>query len=239
MGVSRATVDDLVRLGVADRSKLVHIPLGLELDPFLVVGPDAGEAVRAELAVGPDDLLATSVGRLVPIKRLDLALRAVAAARGAGAQIVLALAGDGEERGSLEALAAQLGVSASVRFLGFRDDAPSLAAAADVALLTSDNEGTPVALIEAAAAGTPAIATRVGGVDEVVAPGAGEIVPPRDVSALAAALERMAGLESSARQQLGDAARRHVSARFASQRLLRDIDALYSELLGSRAAERR
>jgi glycosyltransferase involved in cell wall biosynthesis len=238
VGVSRATVEDLVRLRVADRSKLVHIALGLELDPFLAVGREDAAAVRAELAVGPGDVLATSVGRLVPIKRLDLALRAVAAARAAGAPVVLALAGDGEERAALESLAAELRIAGYVRFLGFRDDAPSLAAAADVALLSSDNEGTPVALIEAAAAGTPAIATRVGGVDEVVVPGAGEIVPPRDVAALAAALRRMAGLEPAARERLGDTARRHVSARFTSERLLGDIDGLYSELVASRAAGR-
>jgi glycosyltransferase involved in cell wall biosynthesis len=102
--------------------------------------------------------------------------------------------------------------------------------------LTSKNEGTPVAIIEALAAGRAVVATRVGGVPDVIQDGqTGLLVPPGDPIALAGALERMAR-EPALRARLAAAGRRSVADRFGRQRLVRDIDALYQRLLKKRMA---
>jgi glycosyltransferase involved in cell wall biosynthesis len=231
VGVSQATVDELVELGVAPRRKFVVVPIGLDLGPFLAVRPAAGP-LRAQLGAGPDTLVLAFAGRLVPIKRVDLLIAAVARAREHGVDARLAIAGDGELRAALEAQAAPLGDA--VRFLGFRDDLPALAAETDVAVLSSDNEGTPVALIEAAAAGVPAIATDVGGTRDIVQPGlTGLLVPPGDVEALAGAIG-VAARDRAALRSMGLAARQHVTSRYTASRLVSDVDALYQQLIRER-----
>jgi len=237
VGVSQPTVDDLVRLRIAPPERFRVIPLGLELDPFLALDlhPDPHAPLRRACGAASGDVVAVIAGRLAPIKRVDVALQAVGAARAAGAPLHLLVVGDGELRADLEAQSAALGLSDHVHFAGFRDDMPDLVAAADLALLTSDNEGTPVALIEAAAGGRPAVATDVGGVASVVPDGAGRRCPAGDVVALGAALAELAG-DPELRRSCGQAARAHVAGRFAADRLVDDIDALYRSLLGSEAA---
>ena len=233
IGVSRATVDDLVRLGIAPRSKFRVIPIGLDLEPFLVAGPKAGEAVRREIGVGSGEILVTFIGRLVPIKRVDLLLRSVARARLAGAPVRLAIVGDGKLRPQLEDLSGDLGIGDRVHFLGYRADTVSIAAAADVAALTSDNEGTPVSLIEAGAAGTPSVATAVGGVRDVVTPDSGILVQPGDADGLARAIVTLAD-DPVLRARLGEHGRAHVAARFSWRRLVQDIESLYGDLMPKR-----
>ena len=234
IGVSQATVEDLVRLKVAPRDRFRVVPLGLDLRRFLEPDPNAATAVRAGCGMSPNEVLVAYVGRLVPIKRVDLALRALAEARHGGAPVRLAVVGDGQCRRSLELLAAELGIADTVCFLGYLPDSCAVAAAADIAILSSDNEGTPVWLIEASAAGRPAVATRVGGVPDVVPPGAGMLVGRGDHSALAEGVARLAR-DPELRAQMGARAREHVTRSFSIERLLRDVEALYSELLARRA----
>lgn len=229
IGVSEATVDDLVRLGVAPRERFRVVPLGLALEPFLALDGSADGGVREEIGASTDDVVFTFVGRLVPIKRVDLALRALAEARTSGAPARLAIVGDGPLRSELEQLAGELGVSPYTRFLGYRRDLVDIAAATQVGLLSSANEGTPVSLIELAAAGRPLLATDVGGVREVVVGGAGVVVPAGDHHALASEIVRLAE-DGALRARLGAGAREHVRARFGAQRLVRDIENLYEEL---------
>jgi glycosyltransferase involved in cell wall biosynthesis len=236
IGVSSSTVEDLVRLGVAPREKFSVIPLGLDLEPFASLQEGEGADLRTELGVSDDEVLFAFVGRIVPIKRLDLLIRAFARARSGGAPVQLAVVGDGESRPEFERLASDLGVRSAVNFLGYRRDLPTIAAAADLAVLSSDNEGTPVWLIEAAAAGRPAIATDVGGTSEVVTPDTGVVVPPTDEAALAAAITRLAG-DPELRARMGDRARKHVLSRYSIERLLSDTDALYRGLLMGSPAE--
>jgi glycosyltransferase involved in cell wall biosynthesis len=230
IGVSEMTVEDLVRLGVAPREKFSVVRLGLDLEPFASADSAAGASLREELGVGDDEVLLSFVGRMVPIKRLDVLLRAFARAHGNGARVRLAVVGDGETRPEFERLAGELGVGAAVSFLGYRRDLPRIAAAADVAVLSSDNEGTPVSLIEAGAAGRPAAATNVGGVAEVVTPETGLLVSAGDEAALGAAIERLAD-DQGLREGMGRRAREHVLSRYSAERLISDIDALYRELL--------
>lgn len=234
IGVSEATVDDLVRLGVADRERFRVIPIGLDLERFVRPDAQAAAAFRRDWGVGEGDILAAYVGRLVPIKRVDLVLRSVAEARRRGVSVQLAVAGDGECRPELERLAGELGLGEAVRFMGYVPESSTVVAAADLAILASDNEGTPVALIEAAAAGRPAVATEVGGVREVVVPGTGLLVPRGDHAALAGALERCAR-DQPLRERMGARAQEHVLRQFSIERLLEDVEGLYEELLGSRS----
>ncbi|MBA2505538.1 MAG: glycosyltransferase [Thermoleophilaceae bacterium] len=233
VGVSTRTVEDLVRLRIAPRRKFRAIPLGLDLDPFTRPDPGARERLRARLGVGEEEVLLQFTGRLVPIKRVDVALRALAAARAKGTAARLAIVGDGELRAELEALAAQLGLGEAVSFLGYRSDLVDLTAASDAALLTSANEGTPVALIEASAAGRPSVATDVGGVREVVTGETGVVVAEGDVDALAAGIARLAESPEE-RERMGAAAREHALGRYSVKRLLADVDALYGELRATR-----
>jgi glycosyltransferase involved in cell wall biosynthesis len=235
IGVSSRTVDDLVRLGVAPREKFSVVPLGLDLDSFATVEAGRGAPLRAELGVPDDRMLLAFVGRIVPIKRVDLLLRAFARAYKAGAPAHLAIVGDGEVRPEFERLAIELGAGSAVSFLGYRRDLPEIAAAADAAILSSDNEGTPVWLIEAAAAGRPAIATDVGGTSDVVTPETGILAPADDDGSLAGAIKRLAD-DPELRQSMGERARGHVLSRYSVDRLIDDIDALYRELLEQRAA---
>jgi len=235
IGVSQATVDDLVRLRVAPRERFRVIPVGLDLNRFVHADPAAAGELRSRCGATSDDLLVACVGRLVPIKRVDLILRATARARRAGVAMRLMVVGDGECRTDLERLAEELGIANAVRFLGYLADTSAAAAAADIAILASDNEGTPVALIESAAAGRPAVATAVGGVPDVVVPGTGLLVAPGDDAALADALSELAG-NAELRARMGDHARTHVTRLFSIDRLLGDVEALYESLLSDPAS---
>ena len=230
IGVSQATVDDLVRLGVAPPAKFRVLPLGLDLDRLAGLPGELRLESREGLGVGAGDVLLVFVGRVVPIKRLDLLLEALARARESDPRLRLAVVGDGEERPQLVRRAAELGIAADVLFLGYRRELRSVFAASDVAVLSSDNEGTPVSLIEAAAAGLPAVSTDVGGVREVVGEGTGILVPQGDATALARAIVEMAA-DPKLRERYGLAARKHALDSYGAQRLLADVDALYRELI--------
>lgn len=236
IGVSAATVDELVALRVAPLHKFRTVPIGLDLERFLVVERSPAAPFRAEIGVGPDDVLAVFVGRLVPIKRVDLLIRAIALAHAREPRLKLAIVGDGELRGELERQALAMGLDRTVSFLGFREDLAAIAAGSDLAVLGSDNEGTPVALIEAAAAGVPAIATAVGGVKDIVRPSTGVLVDKDDAAGFADALLHLAG-DRHARERMGLAAREHVRTRFGAGRLLEEVDVLYRELLDDRAVK--
>jgi glycosyltransferase involved in cell wall biosynthesis len=144
--------------------------------------------------------------------------------------------GDGEERPALEALCRELGLDGTVAFFGWRSDLGAVYGDLDVVVNASRNEGTPVALIEALAAARPVVATRVGGTPDVLGDGErGRLVPAADPPALAGAiLETLDGSEASRRR--AEAGREYVLARHSSDRLIRDVDALYRELRAAKKA---
>ena len=234
IGVSQATVDDLVRLRVAPAERFHVVPIGLDLSRFDDPDREAVAQFRAANGAAPDELLVGYVGRLVPIKRVDVLLRAFARAQGAVPGARLSIVGDGECRGDLERLAAALEIADRVRFHGYVSDVTAATTAADVAALSSDNEGTPVSLIEAGAAARPSAATAVGGVSDVVPDGGGLLVPRGDADGLGDALIRLLRDEPG-RATMGKRAREHVLGRYGSQRLIDDVDALYTDLLASRS----
>src|SRR5262249_39930069 len=144
-----------------DRVEVVHN--GIALEPFMVRLTAAERAaIRAEIGLGPDDLVVLHVARLDYLKDHGTAVRAIerVARRWRAARLVLG--GDGPERGAIERLVRQKGLEDHVRLLGVRADISRLLAASDIALLTSISEGIPLTLIEAMAAGRPVVSTRVG-----------------------------------------------------------------------------
>jgi glycosyltransferase involved in cell wall biosynthesis len=167
------------------------------------------------------------VGRLVHAKRHDVFLDACGRLARSGLALSVTVAGDGPLRGALERQAATL-PSGMVRFLGETHDVNVLLAESDVLVLSSDHEGTPNVLLEAACAGLPVVATAVGGVPDIVGDGTtGILVPPDDPAALASALARLAG-DPKLRRRMGDAARLRVLADHGANRLPGDLAALYA-----------
>jgi glycosyltransferase involved in cell wall biosynthesis len=228
---------DLVeRFRIAEPSKTVAIPLGLDLSALLNLAPDAPNR-RAGLGFAADDVVVGYVGRMVPIKDLPMLVNAFAQALRACPRLRLLLVGDGPLRGEIDALVSRLGMSGAVRFAGWTEDLPGVYATLDICALASRNEGTPVAVIEAMAAARAVVATAVGGVPDVVQDGVtGVLVPPGDAGAMAAALVRL-GADGRERRRLGEAAARHAAARYSADRLVDDLERLYlAELLRKRGS---
>jgi glycosyltransferase involved in cell wall biosynthesis len=230
IGVSEATVADLVGMGIAPRDRFQVIPLGIDLGRYERLTPGEGSELRRQLGLSEAETLAVFVGRLVPIKRLDVLLRAVARAREEHFGLHLAIVGDGELRPGLEHQAVELGIREAVHFLGYRRDLAPVFAAADLVALSSDNEGTPVSLIEGGAAGLPAVATDVGGVGEVVTAETGYLVPPSSDRRFADGLAALAG-DPATRSRLGQAARESMVSRYSAERLVADVSRLYESLV--------
>jgi glycosyltransferase involved in cell wall biosynthesis len=237
VAVSDEVRDELVALGVAPADRFAVIPLGFDLAAFSR-GPEqrsaAARALRSELGIPADATVVTVIARLVAIKRID---RFLAAARECldvpGAHFMIV--GDGELDGALRSSAAARALGDRLTWTGFRRDIAGMCCASDIAVLCSDNEGTPVSLIEAAAAGLPTVSTRVGGAAAVIRDGETGLLVPRDSgSALAAAIRRLL-VDPELRARMGTAGRRHVVEAFSLERLNRDMAALYGRLTTGRS----
>jgi glycosyltransferase involved in cell wall biosynthesis len=228
VAVSPQVRDELLALGIGEAEQYRVLPLGLDLGRFREPPASRGQ-LRRRLGLDAGTPLVAAVGRLVPIKDLGTLLLAVAQLP----EVHLALLGDGESRPELEAQAAELGIARRVHFLGWYEDIPGAMADADVVALTSRNEGTPVAIIEALASATPVVATAVGGVPFVVKDGVTGLLAPRgDPGAIAGGLDRLLG-DRTAAAAMAAAGQSDVLARFGYQRLVRDIEALYGTLVAS------
>jgi glycosyltransferase involved in cell wall biosynthesis len=220
------------RFHVAAAERFRTISLGFELSSLLAIDEVSRARARASLDLPPRTLVLTAVGRLTAIKNLGALIDAAEGVTAAFPDVVLLIVGDGELRDDLQQRAARLG--SRVRFLGWRRDLATIYGASDVFVLTSRNEGTPVALIEAMASALPTVSTEVGGVADVVTDETmGLLVPSGDASALGAAIVRLLS-SPEVRREMGARARASVAARYDLGRLLADIDALYRDLLRSR-----
>jgi glycosyltransferase involved in cell wall biosynthesis len=228
--VSEGQRRELVGYGVAPLEKITVVPLGFELEALLACESHRGE-LRRELDLADENKLVGIVARLVPIKNHRLFLQAAQVVAEAMPQARFLVVGDGELREELEAYACDLGLDGKILFTGWRRDLPSLYADLDVVALTSINEGTPVSLIEAMAAGVPVVATAVGGVPDVVAEGeAGYLVESGDAEGMAQAIIELLRNPEKAKE-MGQRGREGVYPRFAVQTLLANVEGLYAELL--------
>jgi glycosyltransferase involved in cell wall biosynthesis len=228
----------LIRLKVADVDRIELVRLGFDLEPFVVsdeVRMELRESLRSELSIPLDRRVVTFVGRIVPIKRLDRFL-AVAHQLRHREDVHLLIVGDGELRPQLESSAAARALGDRVTWTGFRRDLVAIYCASDVVALTSDNEGTPVSLIEAQAAGVPVVTTDVGGARDVVEDGVtGRVLDPEDESGMADAIAEILD-DPALASRFSVAGRTHSLSRFALARLVRDIDDLYTRLLAENDA---
>jgi glycosyltransferase involved in cell wall biosynthesis len=232
VAVSEGVKRDLVVHGVAPAERIRVIPLGLELAPLAGALPRGG--LRGEAGFADAAPLVGLVGRLVPIKDVPTFLAAAARVAERRRDVRFAVVGDGEERASVEAERDRLGLGGTVALLGWKRDMREVFGDLDLVVNCSRNEGTPVALIEALAAGRPVVATRVGGTPDLLAGGAhGHLVPPGDPEALAAAILDVLDRPEEARART-QAGQRHALAAHSSERLVADIDALYRELLAGK-----
>jgi glycosyltransferase involved in cell wall biosynthesis len=207
------------------RDRIVVIRNGIET-------PDGdratGDPVLHAALAGPEKLpVVLSLARLVRDKGIDVLVAAAASVPDAR----FAIAGDGPEAEALSRQIAELGLAARVSLLGWRTDVPQLLAASDLFALPSRNEAVAMSMLDAMAAGTPVIATSVGGVAEAIEDGrTGLLVPPDDPAALAAAITRLLG-DRGLRERCAQAARAHVRERYSTEAMATAIGEVYDRLL--------
>jgi glycosyltransferase involved in cell wall biosynthesis len=231
IAVSGAVSRELLDRRIVAPQRITVIPIGLKLAPFLEAPRHAG-ALRQELGIPLDAMVIGFVGRLVPIKAAHHFLEAVAdIVRTAHRSVYAIVVGDGPQRPSLERQVREWAIGDRILFLGWRRDLARVYGDIDVLALSSLNEGTPVVIIEAMAARRAIVATRVGGVPDVVEDGrTGLLVEPNSPQRLAAALRRM--IEHDAlRQQFAAAAQAWVYPRFDASTLCAAMKRYYLEIV--------
>jgi glycosyltransferase involved in cell wall biosynthesis len=231
IAVSPQVRDDLVALHVAPPERFVVIRLGIELGERVAGARDGRVESRRYLGIPPDRFAVGWIGRMTAVKRTDDVLVAFKRLREDGVDAVLCMVGDGPDRPQLEQRAHELGIVRDTLFLGYQEEVAQFYAAFDALVLPSSNEGTPVSAIEALAAGRPVVATRVGGVPDVVEEGKdGFLVEPGATEELADRLAQLAA-DPELRGRMGRAGRDRVLPRYAVHRLVDDVDRLYRSLL--------
>jgi glycosyltransferase involved in cell wall biosynthesis len=229
--VSQAAADRFVRDGIVPRELLTVVPNGVDTDKFRNVIAGTRESLRLSLGLEPE-FVWLAVGRFETAKDYPNMLRGFARVHERCPQAVLLLVGRGSAQGETEALAQALDLGKGVRFLGVRHDVPELMSAADGYIMSSAWEGMPIVLLEAAAAGLPIVATRVGGNHEVVCDEeSGFLVPPRDPDALGQAMLRVIGLSPAQRRSMGERGRKHVQTHYGLSRVVDRWEELYREVL--------
>ena len=218
---------DLLAVGVGKSEKFGLMPPGLEIGKL----PNKKDS-QEFYGLSQQAIQCAFIGRVTQIKRPDRFLDAVSEIKRRGVPIEFLMAGDGEllqncrERIAHEDL--------PVKVLGWQSNIEQVLSAADVVVLTSDNEGTPLSLIQAGMAGLPVVTTRVGSVPEVVLEEVTGIITSLDVQEIAGALEKLAN-SKDLRARLGAAAQEFTLANFGIKRLVNDHEVLYKKLIANRA----
>lgn len=237
IAVSESQMQELsIKYKVVPCEKISVVPYGFDLG---ALGCYEREEVRRSLGLAADDFVVVWAGRLVPIKDVELLGRVIRQTVEKKLRIRFLIVGDGTERAKLESM---LSGCSSARLLGWQQNMGRIWSAADVALLTSRNEGTPIALIEAMAAGVPFVATQVGGVRDIAAgplrdlpdgfgvEAANGFVTARTPEALIYCLDLLARQPERARQ-MGAHGRSFAHERFSTSRMIADLTSLYNGLL--------
>jgi glycosyltransferase involved in cell wall biosynthesis len=228
--------DVFVAVSGEDRRKMIEVegvdPAKIRLIPNGIASPANGAVadVRAELDIEPRVPVLGVVCELRAQKALEVLFEAAALLLAEFPTLKVLVAGDGPERARLEEGARRLGVEDTVLFLGIRRDVPAVLAAVDVAVLSSDYEGSPLSVMEYMAAAKPVVSTRVGGVPELVKEDVhGLLVQPRDPKALAEAVARLLR-DPALAKRLGAEGRKRQQREFSLEAMVRRIEDLYEEL---------
>lgn len=224
--------------------KIEVIPLGFDLDHFSTDSDTKRAKFRAQYGIAENEVAIGIVGRIVPVKNHSLFVAAAGKiAKQSMYPLRFIVIGDGDRRQSMEEEFGRAGipyayfpenpVATQAICTSWLTATDEVFAGLDIVALSSHNEGTPVSLIEAQAAGRPVVTTNVGGVADVVADGvSGYVVPPGDVNAFAAALLRLAD-DKLLRKAFGNSGKHAVKSRFSYQRLVADMDGYYRRLLAN------
>jgi glycosyltransferase involved in cell wall biosynthesis len=229
--------DIVTRFNIAAAARTTVVPLGLDLERLARLDSLAPH-LRRQLGIPERALVVAYIGRFVAIKDLATLVHAFALVAAQRPDAVLLLVGDGPVRAEIDALVAALALQKHVHLVGWIEDLAPVYATIDICALSSLNEGTPVAVIEAMAAAKAVVATRVGGVADVVEhERTGLLVPPQNPKALADAIVRLAAAPDE-RLRMGAAGRQAVAARFSPERLVDDIDTLYRDALAQKRSPR-
>jgi glycosyltransferase involved in cell wall biosynthesis len=240
--VSPSLGRNFCRYNGIDLARLRVVPYGVDVQRFATVPADRIAAFRDRHGLSRDAVVIGSIGRLVEQKDYPTQLRAFALAAARNPALVMLLVGDGPLRGEIETLTRSLGVAARVRFAGHSDEVPVALRAMDIYVLASKFEPYGVAILEAKAAGTAIVATRVNEVPEILSEdreggdAAGRLVPPEDPEAMAEAFVALAA-DAGARQALGARAAREAAAKHSLRAAIDAYQGLYDELRGLRAQE--
>lgn len=229
IAVSRHTADHIVRMEGAPPAKVHAIVNGIDFDRVRLSSPEAPQRIRRELAPDGAHLLLIAA-RLHPEKGYEQLFRAMTElARLVTHPVRLLVAGTGTLQPTYERMVADLGCADRVRFLGFRRDVTDLMAAVEAVVLPSLAEAFGLALAEALYLGVPVVATRVGGIPEIVDHGLdGLLVPPGDSHALAEAIAALLN-DPELRRRLSGSGRETVAARFRFEDMMRRYEAVYEQ----------
>jgi glycosyltransferase involved in cell wall biosynthesis len=232
IAVSDAVRDWYIAMASADPDRVVRIYNGVRRpDP---VSAAERSRLRADLGLDTTQIVIACVSLMRPEKGHGDLIEAIAGQHERDA--VYLLAGEGPCRSDLEAKAAALGLGHDrVRFLGFRDDVDKLLAVSDLVVQPSREDALPTALIQALAAGRPAVATRVGGIPEILTPGVAQLVPPGDVGALSSALDE-APRTLARRHDIAALARDRFEMHFEASAWARRLRDVYDEVTDIRSA---
>jgi glycosyltransferase involved in cell wall biosynthesis len=218
---------DLLEAGIGSKEKFGLMPPGLAIGNL----PSKNDAL-VFFGLNNERLQCAFIGRITQIKRPDRFLDVVSEIKKRQVNLDFFIAGDGEllETCRERIVAEEL----PVEVLGWQSDIVKVLSAADIVVLTSDNEGTPLSLIQAGMAGLPVVSTNVGSVPEVVLDNATGLITSLDIQEIADALEKLV-TDKNLRERLGHAAQEFTLANFGVQRLVHDHEELYKTLWASRA----
>ena len=223
LAVGKQVQDDLIAVGIGNSNKFAVMPPGLQLAKV----PSKNEA-RIELGLDQNEIYCAFIGRITQIKRPDRFLDVVAKVKADGVKVRFMVAGAGEQLQYCQDRVTNEDLP--VTFLGWREDIEVVLAAADFVILTSDNEGTPLSLIQAGMVGIPVVATNVGSTNEIVVNGKTGFLTDLSVEQLAAAITKLAE-NSDLRAQMGTAGQEYTLVRYGVERLVKDHQDLYLRLL--------
>lgn len=231
IAVSDKCRQDLVERGIGLNGQLITIRLGLELDRFPSDTLRFRGLLRKRYRIADSSPIVAIVARLVPIKRHDVFLRAVAQVKDEFPTARFLIVGDGETKSELLRLSQELRIGPEVIWTGFIQDPAEVYADSDIVALTSDDEGLPVAVIEALASGRIVVATNVGGVPELVEDGISGFLAERGNADDFARALRLALSDIDRCRKMGQSAQARILQSISIQRLVNDIDHLYKQCL--------
>lgn len=225
IAVSREDLRRMIEVERIDPAKLIFVPNGIPTPP-----PPSGNDVRAELGIEPGVPVIGTVCALRAQKALDVLVDAAAMVIRDLPELRVLIAGRGPERAAVQGRIERLGLAHHVLMLGHRSDVPDVLAALDVAVSSSAFEGTPLAILEYMDAGLPVVATRVGGIPDLIEPGEnGLLVDPGDPAGLAAAIRELLADPSRA-AEMGRRGRERRRREFEISVTVKHVEQLYVRL---------